>query len=357
MKTLRTLILPVAASLLLMSGGCGSFEPDLPDPVGAQGFVDLGWQKYSEGDMDSALIYFQDAINADVTLPGAYLGAGWTTISRSDYWVIADNYFYMAVQQSAGYAPLVSRSEALVQDTLWTVFECMDPDLPDTVLLPILSMLADSGPVWVGTQIYAIVNADGYPHIPYRFHAMVDNPVAMFHAVNNFSQQNCPVDSIVPDDEGGYWIYLRGTYKNVELGEDNIRTWICAGNVMTYDYFTFDPGALTQETYDAFAGWALLQHARGVNGDPLLGCAAIWALDRSVDTYDFGAGTSHDDVASMNMVQLKGIAAALAYASEDFRFALFCCNSEGYGLDLNVRADDFLFKLMQVIESMITFQG
>jgi hypothetical protein len=352
-KAMRALVLPILASLLFL-GGCGDQLPsDIDDPYGVEGYIEMGWDEYAAGNYDDALANFQAAIEADVTHPGGYLGAGWASINLADYWVIADNYFFMALQQSAGYAPLVMHTESQTQDTMWTVFECVDPDLPPDVLNPILEQLADSGAVWVGNEIYAIVNADSDPNIPYRFHAEAGGCASMFTAFNNFSLYDAVVDSIVPDGEGDYWVYILSDYTNVEQGADNVRTWINAGNVMTYDYFTFTPGALTQDSYDALAGWGVFQQARGENGDPLLGCAAGWALDRAVETYDFGTGTGHDDVVSLSMVNLKGNAAAEAFSAEAFRFSWFTCTSEGYGLGLLPTRDDFIYSLMQVIETML----
>jgi hypothetical protein len=354
-KTLRTLILPVAAGLLVLAG-CGTFEPDLPDVITAQGYVDSGWVAYSAGNYALALENFQAAIDADVTFPGGYLGAGWASVNLSDYWNVADSYFYMAQQLDAGHAPLVTFSESQLQDTMWTVFECVDPDLPGAVLDPILAMTADSGLIWVGDSIYVIANADGSPNIPFRFHTLQPNAISALWLANGFSQADSPVDSIVPDGSGDYWVYVTARYRRVHIGDEYFRTWISADNLMTYDYVTFTTGGLTQDSYDALAGSVFLQHVRGTNGDPLLANAVIWALDREVDAYDFGAGAhtaTQDNAIDVSMVQLKGMAAACAFMEEAYRFAWFDCTSEGYALDIQPRFPDFEFRLMQAIESMI----
>jgi len=356
MKILRSLVLPAAFSLALFAG-CNPENPDLPDPKLPAGYCQDGWDAYEAGDYELALENFQAAIDLDVTYPEGYLGAGWAMIHMADYWLIADNYFYMAIQQDAGFAPLVERSEALVQDTMWTVFECLDPQLPPEVLDPIISQLGTQGPVWVGDEIYAIVSPDGEPDIPYRFHTDYEIPVALLFATNNYSLRQCDVDSLVPDGEGGTWVYLNGNYRLVTVGDDDIRTWICADNEVAYDYMTFETGGLTQFSYDALAGWALLQHVRGDNGSALTANAAVWALDHELDSYVFGAGAYREGLEDINLVQLKGMAAATAFAAEVFPFAWFDCTSEGYGLDLNRRAPDFLFLLVQVIESMIVYEG
>lgn len=380
MKALRAL-LPTLAGLALLAG-CGDQLPsDIPDPITAEGYADSGWAAYADGDFEQAMEYFQAAIEADVSYPGGYLGAGWTSISQGDYWVVADNYFYMAAQLSAGHAPIVLRTESKVQDTLWTVFECVNPVLPDSVY-EVLGMLGDTLYDWppppglpqdtvvitpeiIGDYLYGagIFNPSGTANdygpfyggidFTYRFHTDAPGVLAMLHAVNEFSQENCPVDSIVPDGAGDYWVYLEGNYLRVHVGDIYIRTWICADNVMSYDYATMTPGGFTQDTYDALAGWTLFQHARGGNGDPLLANAATWALDRSSDSYDFGAGTAHDGVVDISTVQLKGMAAAMAFMDEAFRFAWFDCTSEGFGLGLMPTRDDFLPLLLQVIEDML----
>lgn len=357
MKILRSLVLPAAFSLALFAG-CNPENPDLPDPKLPEGYCQDGWDAYEAGDYELALENFQAAIELDVTYPEGYLGAGWAMIHMADYWLVADNYFYMAIQQDAGFAPLVERNEMLVQDTMWTVFECLDPQLPPEVLDPILEMLADSGAMWVGDEIYDIVTPDGQPDIPYRFHTDYEIPVALLSATNNFSLQPCDVDSIVPDGEGGTWIYLNGNYRGVKISDEvTIPTWICADNEVIYDYSTYEPTELSQVSYDALAGWIMLQHARGSNGSALTANGAVWVLDQELDTYTFGAGAYREGLENLNMVQLKGMAAATSFNEEIFPFAWFDCTSEGYGLDLNRRAPDFLFLLVQVIESMISFQG
>jgi hypothetical protein len=371
MKTLRTLILPVAAGLVFLAG-CGDYNPDLPDPITAQGYVNDGWTAYAAGNYALALENFQAAIEADVTYPAGYLGAGWASINQSDYWVIADNYFFMAEQLSSGHAPLVMFSEQLVQDTNWTVFQCVDPVLPDSVM-EVIGALGETWYDWpaagdttvidavtIGAYLYgaapfATYGPDyGAMNFTYRFHTSEPNVAAMLTTFNNFSNVSCPVDSIVADGSGGYWVYVMGDYTAVTQGDLVYRTWIMADNVMTYDYMTFTPGGLDQDTYDALAGSVMLQHVRGDNGDPLLASAAAIALDRELDAYDFGAGTPHDAVLDMSMAQIKGMAASSVFTTTWFRYAWFLCLTEGYGLDLLPTRDDFVFALMQVIESMLT---
>lgn len=365
MKVLRSLVLPAVASLVLFAG-CNPENPVLPDPKGAEGYCQDGWDAYAAHDFGLALENFQAAIDVDVTYEEAYLGAGWASLNVSDYWILADDYFYMALQQDMGYAPITFTSGSLVQDTMWTVFECLDPDLPPEVLDPILAMTADSGAVWVGDQIFPLVyqaGSDTDPNIPYRFHVDAANVVAMITTFNNTSSYNCPIDSIVPDGEGDYWVYVMSDYTLVTVGEDDFRTWISVDNEMTFDYATFLPGTMTQVSYDALAGWVMLQHVRGINGDPLTANAASWALDRTLDSYVFGEGAYRRDnvdlgsIENLNLVQIKGMAAASSFDGKWSRTALFDCRSEGYAVGLAPGRPDFLMLLMQEIEEMIAFQG
>ncbi|HOA04827.1 MAG TPA: hypothetical protein PLX54_04025 [Candidatus Fermentibacter daniensis] len=365
MKVLRSLVLPAVVSLVIFAG-CNPENPVLPDPKYAEGYCQDGWRAYAAHDFAQALECFQAAIDVDVTYSEAYLGAGWASLNVSDYWVRADDYFYMALQQDMGYAPITFTSGSLTQDTMWTVFECLDPALPPEVLDPILEQTASQGAAWVGDQIFPLVyNADDRnPNIPYRFHVDAANVVAMITTFNNTSSFNSPIDSIVPDGEGDYWVHVTGTYKRVTVGDLQIRTWISVDNEMTFDYATFRPGEMTQVSYDALAGWVMLQHARGTNGDPLTANAACWALDRSLDNYVFGEGAFRRNnvdlgsgIENLNLVQIKGMAAASSFNAKWPRIALFDCRSEGYAEGLDAANPDFLLLLIQEIEEMIAFQG
>ncbi len=62
---------------------------------------------------------FQQAIEMDSTRPEGYLGAGWCSILLPDYWVIGDQYDYMAVQQDGGDWPVAFYTESQTQDIPW----------------------------------------------------------------------------------------------------------------------------------------------------------------------------------------------------------------------------------------------
>ena len=341
----------ILGSLVLLSG-CGKQLPtDIPDPYFYQGFLDRGWDQYEAGNFSNAqgtgaLDYFKDAIDCNVQGVEGFVGAGWSALFVSDEWRIADNYFYMGIQLDAGAFPMMNPSESQVQDTMWTVFECLHPDLPPAVLDPILEMTADSGIVWVAEQIDDIIDDDP---IPYRFQPLASDPIAMFTAANGFSGTNSVVDSIV-----GGWIYITTPQAVMDVGGDNYYVWINVDDQINYELRTFTAsGNETQYTYDALAGIVMLQDIRGENGDPLLGAAAAWGLDQLNSDYSFGSGKDYAGLEVISNVQLKGTAAAIAYANQAFMYAWFTCVSEGYGIDLDPADAGFVVELMAVIEEML----
>lgn len=344
---MKQIIAIVILGSLMLLGGCADNPTDIPDTEGYQGFIDLGWEKYHSTDFQMALDYFLDAIDIDPSRPEAYLGAGWSSLYLPDVWRIADNYFYMAIQNKAGYYPLAVYTESQVQDTMWTKFECLHPDLPNSVLNPILEQTADSGIVYVADQIHDIVDDVS---MPYRFKPVHNGVMAIFEAVNSYTTIHCEVDSIA-----GGWVYITVPLGVMDLGGDNYYCWINADQQINYDYRIFDtsgsPGG--QIFYDALAGCCMLQDIRGEHGDPLLGCVSGWALDFLNSDYTFGYGKSYEGYEAVSNIQLKGTAASLAFARQYFKFAWFTCTSEGLGTDLNPADPDFVTGLMAVIENML----
>ena len=345
----------ILGSLVLLSG-CGDQLPtDIPEPYFYQGFLDRGWDKYEDEifaneQNTGALDYFKDAIDCNVQGIEGFVGAGWSALFVSDEWRIADDYFYMAIQLDAETFPIMTPSESQTQDTMWTVFECLHPDLPPAVLDPILEMTADSGMVWVAEQIEDIIDDDP---IPYRFQPLESDPIAMFTATNSYTGTASTVDSI-----SGGLIYMTAPQTEMSIGGDNYYVWVNVDDQMSYGYRTFtSSGSETQYTYDALAGIVMLQDIRGENGDPLLGCAAAWGLDQINADYSFGSGKDYVGLEVINNVQLKGTAAATAYANQAFKFAWFTCTSEGYGTYLDPDDPGFVVELMAVIEDMLNFEG
>ena len=337
----------VILSSLVLLVGCVE-DPTLPDVEGYQGFVDQGWDYYQDGNFQQAYNSFLDAIDADPQRAEAFVGAGWAALYLPDYWRIADEYFYMAIRNQAGDFPLNDFVESQTQDTMWTKFQCLHPDLPAGVLNPILENTADSGIVWVSEKIDSIV---GNNPIQYRFQPLNTGAIAMFSATNTYTTVENSVDSIA-----GGWTYITVPRTVLEVGGDDYYAWINVDNQINYDYRVFDtsgsPGG--QSMYDALAGTCILQDIRGDNGDPLLGCAAAWALDKANPSYVFGSGMSYEGYESLSNMQLKGTAAALAFAQQYFRFAWFTCLSEGQGTSLDPSDPSFVTDLMAVIDTMIS---
>jgi len=343
MKLISAAIVAILGSLVLLSG-CANDPTDIPDPYGVNGFLQLGWDAYAAADYEQALEYFKDAIDLDVSGIEAYVGAGWSALFREDYWRIADNYFYMAIQHDAGTFPMLEVSEALTQDTMWTVFQCLHADLPPAVLDPILAMTADSGAQWVGDEIYAIV---GSTPIPYRFSRT--DAISMFDVANGFSVASIDVDSIVGD-----WVYLTVPRSNIEVQGEFYDTWINVDNQISYAYRTFAAsGSETQFTYDALVGIVMLQDIRGDNGDRLLGTAAARGLESLNTNYQFGLGKRYAGLESIDNVQIMGTAAAIGFSDQAFRFAWSLCTSLGYGGSLDPEDATFVTDLMVVIENML----
>ena len=342
----QILTIAILGSLVLL-GGCAQNATDIPDVIGYQGFLQLGWDSYNAANFEIALDYFLDAIDIDPSKPEAFIGAGWASLYLPDYWRIADDYFFMAIQNKIGYYPISGYSELQVQDTMWTTFDCLHPDLPNYVLNPILEQTADSGLVWVGDSINAIV---GDVSMPFRFQPLNSGAMAMFKAVNSYTTLDCEVDSIA-----GGWVYITVPLAEMEIGGDTYYTWISVDEQVNYGYRVFyQTGAAGgQLFYDALAGCCMLQDIRGENGDPLLGCVAAWALDLLDNNYTFGADQVYEGYEVVSNLQLKGTAAALAFADQHFKFAWFTCTSEGLGLDLNPGDPDFVTGLMTVIEFML----
>lgn len=370
MKLASTLVLAVlTCSLVLL--GCGKDYPTLPEVEYPEGFVELGWDAYEVNDFVTAMSYFQQAIDADADWPDGYLGAGWTAIFLDDYWNVAAEYFYMGTQLDGGNCPLTELAEAQTQDTMWTVFECVDPVLPDSVMTVIEALgetwidwpsVGDTtliDPLVLGQYLYGAGSPGtvgpqyGDIAFTYRFQPTVDDCIAMFHLENGFTNILEQVDSVVVEG-GETWIYINVPHTDVVITGDHFHTWIAADNNLSYDYVTYTPsGNAGQITWDALTGWAFLEEVRGENGNGLLANAAIWGLYSSIGTYNFGEGEYWAGIEAFTEVELKGTSAETAFTAQSFRFSWFSCTSVGYGLTLNPEYPGFVFELLQLIETML----
>lgn len=342
---MKQIIATAILGSLILLGGCVE-DPTLPDSLGYDGLVQTGWDQYEAGNYASALEYFLDAIDADPTVPDAYVGAGWAALYLPDTWRVADEYFFMAAQQQVGEYPLAYFNESMVQDTMWTNFQCVHPDLPPSVLDPILENTADSGIVWVGEQIEGIVGSED---LPFRFQPLNSVAIAMFDADNSYTTAVADVDSIVNG-----WVYLTVPRVVMEIGDDDYYDWIGVDDQINYQYRVFDMGGASggQMMLDAFAGSVMLQDIRE-SGDALLGCASAFALDQIDPEYSFGAGQYYQGLESLSNMQVKGTAASLAFVEQYFLFSWFTCVSEGMGTELDPESASFVTDLMSVIELML----
>ncbi len=340
-----TAAIVILGSLALLSG-CYDGGNVMPTPYEYDGYVQLGWDAYQDGNFEESMNYFLEAVDTDPTLPDAYVGAGWAMLYLPDYWRVADDYFYMAIQMQAGEYPLSDFNEKQVQDTMWTTFQCLSPDLPPSVLDPILEETADSGLIWVGDQIHGIV---GSADLPFRFKPVNSGVIAMFQATNSYTTLVSLVDSI-----SGDWVYLTVPMATMDVGGENYYTWIGADEQINYTYRIFDQsGSGGQMMMDAMAGSCMLQDIRGESGDALLAAASAFALDAADPDYSFGSGEYYSGLESLNNMKVKGTAAAVTFALQYFKYAWFTCLSEGQGTTLDPTSPNFVTDLMAVIENML----
>lgn len=366
MKKINTAILAIVAASLILVAGC--YEGGNPQevPNGYDGFITAGWNCFEAGDYEMAMENFQAAIDMDVTRPEGYLGAGWCSIVLPDYWVVGDQYDYMAVQQDGGTWPVSTASGAQYQDLNWTVFQCIDPVLTandmlvigswgDTILVvegDTLFWGGETGPdslkgtvdnYEIGEWLY-----DQYGSIDFKYTFEIDDPNVntIFRVANGYSLTDAVVDSIV-NGSSVSTVYITMPYVRVAAGADDYRTWCMFENNMSYEYATYQAaGGSTDMANDGVAAYAILQHARGMNGDLYMGVAALLGLADEAE-YSF----EHYD--GLTSLKLKGMGAAMAYANLEFKFALAVCRSEGYALDISVDDPDFELELMQAIEMML----
>ncbi|GEM_PF-367014 len=367
----RTIALLAGLALVLLSG-CGDKLPtDIPDVIGYDGLVAQGWQAYDQASYDSAMVKFEQAIDVDVTRPEAYLGAGWSSIHLSDYWNIGADFFYMAAQNDGGSWPVATGMATITQDVDWTVFECIDPVLSESTM----SVIEAYGEIWldwptagdttiidneiIGAFLYgaAPFNADHndpqsprYGNIPFKYTYTSDIPnfFGMTSAVNETTQNvNINVDSLVVEN-GVTVVYLNVPYRTYTVEPIDYRTWIMAENDIKFDYSTYSlPEGATAITRDAMAGFAALQMAKGLSGDMIAGLTAAFGVYNGGD-YSFVHTT-------MNRNNVLGMAAAMTFLQQQFRFTLFTVQTAGFGLDINVADPNFLVELSQTIQEMLYY--
>ncbi|MBD3371022.1 hypothetical protein GF402_11770 [Candidatus Fermentibacteria bacterium] len=352
MKAIRTILLTLLGASLLMVAGCVQ-EPELPEPEGPEGFVRLGWEAFQQQDFEGALEYFEQALDADLTYAEAYLGAGMSCLYLRDYWGKANEYFYMAIQEEAGEpVAILYEEESQTQDTMWTAFECVDPDMDQDSLEKWLGMTASQGKVWVSAQILFYLSGGGYDtDLQYRFRPVGENCVSSLEIMNLESGDQEYIDSV----SGGY------VYVNVPLTvledyypDEDYYSWIMVDQQVQYDYGTFSPASSTgQISLDALAGWALLQDLRGENGAPVTSALGVQSIAQMDTSYSFGAGQQYEGYVDMDLTSVAGSVASFLFEQENYLYSWYMCKLAGHGLGLNPDSPAFLLELLSLIETMI----
>ncbi|KAF5409815.1 MAG: hypothetical protein C5S43_06000 [Candidatus Methanocomedens sp.] len=363
MKRINAMILVAVAASLILVAGCYDNVTEYPEVEGYTGFISAGWTAFEAGDYETAMLNFQWAIDMDASKPEGYHGAGWTSILLPDYWIVGDQYDYMTVQHDGGTWPVEFFTETLTQDLSWSVFECVNPVLTanditvinawgttDTLIIDDTLVVFEPDSlkpamdnIEIGNWLYS-----QYTGIRFQYTFEIADPgvKALFTVANGFSLLDCSVDSIV-NGTSSSTVYLSVPYIDLNLGGDHYKTWCMYQNEMTFEYGTYEPaGGQTAFASDAVAAYGILQDARGENGDLHFGVATLLGIAEEGE-YSF----SH--YAGITSLKLKGMAAAMAFRTLNFRPALGICQQAGFGLDIEVSDYDFLIQLMQAIELML----
>ncbi len=348
---LRLSSLLAVLAILAFGSGCGELPSGLPEPEGYDGFLALGWQAIQQGQYQEAFDRFEQAIDVDVSRPDAYLGAATACLYLENHWETADGYFQAAIQQDLGHSAIVQHlNEVQVQDTLWTVFECVDPDLPQESLDVWLPLTADSGEVWVGQQIWDYLDRGGFDtSLEYRFLPGPGDLVSCLDLYNAQTGAFSYCDSICD----GY-VNVDVPMEMIQVGGIAYHSWIMVGQNMGYDYAVLQAdGTAGQITRDALAGWTMLQQVRGEGGDLLQASACAQGLLQISPDYQFGEGDSlREGVFDLDAAQVVAGGASYAYLSEKFIYSWFMCRQAGFGLDLDPGSETFLLDLLELFSEM-----
>lgn len=368
MKKINAIIIAVVAASLILVAGCYDNVTEHPEVEGYMGFVNTGWAAFEAGDYETAMNNFQWAIEMDVSRPDAYLGAGWCSILLPDYWVIGDQYDYMAVQLDGSTWPVEMKTEILTQDLPWTVFECVNPVLTANDIIVINAwgttdtlILIDGDDTLVVFEPDSLKPAmdnieigdwfyDRYGAVRFQYTFEINDPdvVALFTVSNDFSLINSSVDSIV-NGTSASTVYLSVPYTNYKVGGGGLsyKTWCMYENDMSFEYATYEaPTEQLEFGTDAIAAYGILQNAKGENGDLYFGVATLLGIAEE-------GGYTFSHYAGITSQKLKGMAAAMAYSNLHFRPALCICQQAGFALDIEVSDPNFLIELMQAIELML----
>jgi len=346
------ILFSLLCTVLFVHVSCMSNPSDLPDIEGYGGFIELGWQAIAQGEHLHAYEYFQQAIAVDLTKPEGFLGAGVACIFLENHIQLADAFFQSAIMKDYGSSVVtLYEDETQVQDTMWTVFECIDSDLPEDSLEFWLSLTSDSGEVWVGQQIYnyLFIN-DLSTDLEFRFSALQSNAFACTDLFNVQSGEFYGGDSTSSD-----FIYVTIPLHVLNIGTfQGYYTWIMVNQNITYDYATFNSSSSGgQITQDAIASRVMLQEVMGDSGSLLQAVACASGLVQIAPDYKFGEGNLlRESAFDINIIDVAASAASLSFLNEKYINAWYLCKQVGFGHDLNPFSENFLLDLLNLFNEM-----
>ena len=339
-------------AFFMLFSACMKHPTGLPEPLGYGGLLALGWNSVISAQFLEGLDYFLQAMEVDITRPEAFLGAGIASIHLNGYHGSASSYFQTAIQLDQGQSAVVRHvNQVLVQDTLWTSVQCIDPDLPSDSLSIWLSFTADSGLVWIGNQIMNYLEEnDLSTDLTFR---LMPGPGLLGGCVDLYNMQNGQVYGA--DSISGNYVYFTVPMTRTSQGPGNYYCqWVMADQGILYDYAELLMGeSPSQITLDAMAGRVSLEQARGSEGDLLQAAACTQGLIWNAPDYRFGKGdTLLESVYDTHLRQVVSCCGSIAFSRGRYEYCWFLCRQAGYGLELDPDSDSFLLELLQVLQEM-----
>lgn len=339
--------------LLMSMMGCMEHPSGLPDPLGYDGLVEAGWLSLKEAEHSEALDYFMQAMDVDLSRAEGFLGAGVSTIYIGSWRETGRGFLQQAIQIDHGSSAVrIHTGKFLQQDTLWTVIECTDPDLPEDSLSAWLSFTADSGLVWVGETIRNYLLDNGFStDLSYRLQPYANVLGACLDLYNMQSGDFYSADSI---RDG--WVHFTVPMHSTSQGpQGSYYQWVMADDGILFDFAEIDvEGNYDQNSLDALAGRVCLEAAFGDLGSLLQSTACSQCLIAAAPDYRFGHGNElMESVFNLQLRHVVGCTASFAFGSGKFSYCWFLCRQIGYGEDLDPQSATFLLDLLLVLTEMM----
>ena len=325
----------------------------LPDPIGYDGLIEAGWMSLKAAEHSNALDYFRQAMEVDISRAEGFLGAGISTIYIGSWRETGRGFLQQAIQIDHGSSAVnIHTEQCPLQDTLWTVIECIDPDLPLDSLNTWLAFTADSGLVWVGQTIRSYLLDNGYStDISYRLLPKANAFTACLDLYNMQSGDFYAADSI---RDG--WIHFTVPMHSTSQGsQTTYYQWVMADDGVLYDFAEIDlEGNYDQTSLDALAGRVCLEDAFGDEGSLLQATACAQCLIEEAPDYRFGKGDELlESVFNLQLRHVVGCAASFAFSNGKFSYCWFLCRQVGYGENLDPESETFLMDLLLVLAEMV----